>query len=147
MTKLIFWEKAAVFDCRSPVYADGFSLGVGREGVLTVMNEKGVFRFPAKGGVVLPRAEAFAPGENRLVFREGDRLYHVESLWREGELLSPGGGDFLALLCEEKRKNEARWEKTAEMEGRLCLLEKAVFDAPLFDAAPKKTKQKGETEG
>ena len=136
MTKLIFWEKAAVFDCRSPLPVHRLSLDVGQEGVLTVMNERGVFRFPAKGGVVTPGADAFAPGENRLVFRAGDCLYHAESLWREGDALTPGGGDCMALLCEEKRKNEERWERTRDLERRLCLLEEAVFDAVLFEPMP-----------
>ena len=136
MTELIFWETAAVFSVRAPMDARRVRLRVGRAGVLTVMNAMGVFRFPAEGGAVSLREGALAEGENRMIFREGDRLYHVESLWREGDTLSPMGGDPMTLLCEEKRKNEERWQRVKELEARLCLLEEAVFDAALFDTLP-----------
>ena len=141
MTELIFWETAAVFSTRAPMDAHRLRFSVGRSGVLTVMNAMGVFRFPSEKGAVSVREGAMAQGENRMVFREGDRLYHVESLWREGDVLSPAGGDPMTLLCEEKRKNGALRREMKHLEARLCLLEEAVFDSALFDATPEEKEE------
>ena len=141
MTELIFWETAAVFATRAPMDARRLRLRVGRTGVLTVMNPTGVFRFPVEGGTVSLREGALAQGENRMVFRAGDRLYHVESLWRDGDSLSPMCGDPIPLLCEEKRKNGALRKAVEQLEARLCLLEEAVFDSDLFDAMPEKKEE------
>jgi hypothetical protein len=141
MTELIFWEAAAVFATRCAMDARRLRIGVGRAGVLTVMNSAGVFRFPAEAGTVTVREGALSMGENRMVYREGDRLYHVESLWREGDVLTPMGGDPIPLLCEEKRKNGALRKAMEHLEARLCLLEEAVFDSALFDATPEEKEE------
>ena len=67
---------------RGPLPLEALRLSFGKDGVLTLINKSGVFRIPTKEGIAEIPKRLFAEGENRLVFRQSNRLYHLESLLR-----------------------------------------------------------------
>ena len=117
--KVYFEGGIGYFAERRPMSADNASLFVGMKGTLTVINARGVHRFPTEDGTVTIPSGALAEGENRLLFRKEKVLYHIEGLLREGKRITPAGVDAAALLA-------LRHERLAGMEEKLSLLEERV---------------------
>ena len=117
---------------RKPFPLETLRLFLGNDGVLTLINASGVFRISTKEGTAEIPKGLFAEGENRLIFRQGDELYHLESLLRNQNQLTPMGADPLPLLCALARKTTELSRRVAELRCALEETEKRIRGYRLF---------------
>ena len=110
--ELMLTSPMGFFPSRGAVKAGRLCLSLHREGVLCVSGGGRTRRYPTVNGAVILPPSALAEGENRLLFRSDTCRIPCESLFREGDTVTPAGFDPLPLLCT--------------LPGRIAALEKAL---------------------
>ena len=117
---------------RKPLPLEALRLSFEKDGVLTLINASGIFRISTKKGTAEIPKGLFAEGENRLIFRQNNELYHLESLLRSKNQLTPMGADPLPLLCALSRKNAELSRSVTELRCALEETEKRLCGYRLF---------------
>ena len=130
--RVCFEGEIGFFAGRDAVRARMLIISIGMEGVLTVINAKGILRYPSSAGVVTIPVSALAEGENRLLFRRDTVLYHIESLWKEDGAVLPKGTDAMPLLVSLSEDKRVQRERLASLERRVEQLAALTEGCKLF---------------
>ena len=91
--ELMLTSPMGFFPSRGAVKAGRLCLSLHREGVLCVSGGGRTRRYPTVNGAVILPPSALTEGENRLLFRSDTCRIPCESLFREGDTVTPAGFD------------------------------------------------------
>lgn len=125
---LLFDGQNAFFAERGKTFAKRLVIHVPKDAALFVGN---VCYFPQDGNVELPLS-SLRHGTTPLALRFGNRIFPTESLFFDGEALSPAGLSTEALLLRQNERLTTLSDQLALLAGRVEQLERQNTARMLF---------------